>query len=312
MTKIAEFTFLSTDGKTILHGVEWLPENCQPTAVLQISHGVAEYILRYDHFARWLNDRGIIVVGHDHLGHGGSIPAGGTPVYFGDGNTWETVVDDIHVLRRRLMQQYPDLPHFLLGHSMGSFLARSYLIRYPGTVRAAIIMGTGWQPEAVITGGLAIARLIARRKGDCGTSDLVTSLAFGSYNKSFTPVRTPYDWLSADTDNVDRYIADPLCGSDATVGLFREMLRGFRFNQKPANLARMDKNTPILFISGLMDPVGEQGKGVRRSCEAFQAAGVKDLALQLYPGLRHEILNETARQETVYGDIYRWMSAYLS
>lgn len=311
MTKITEFTFPSTDGKTTLHAVSWLPEDREPTAVLQISHGVAEYILRYDGFARWLNQQGILVVGHDHLGHGGSLPAGGTPVYFGDGNTWETVVDDIHALRQQLQQQYPHLPHFLLGHSMGSFLARSYLIRYPGNVRAAIIMGTGWQPEAVITGGLAVASLIARSKGDSGTSALVTSLAFGSYNKAFSPVRTPYDWLSADTDNVDRYIADPQCGNDATVGLFREMLRGFRFNQNKANLRRMDKDTPILFISGLMDPVGEQGKGVRRSCEAFQAAGVKDLALQLYPGLRHEILNEKGRQETVYGDIYRWMAAYI-
>ncbi|MBQ0037670.1 MAG: lysophospholipase [Clostridiales bacterium] len=311
MTKITEFTFLSTDGKTALHGVTWLPSDRETVAVLQISHGVAEYILRYDAFARYLNEQGIAVVGHDHLGHGGSIPAGGIPVYFGHGNTWETVVDDIHALRQRIAQEYPDLPVFLLGHSMGSFLARSYLIRYPSTVRGAIIMGTGWQPEAIISGGLTMAKLIARRKGDSGTSKLVTSLAFGSYNKAFTPVRTPYDWLSADTDNVDRYIADPLCGNDATVGLFRQMLLGFRFNQKKSQLARMDKRTPIFFVSGQMDPVGEQGKGVRRSCEAFRNAGVTDLALRLYPGLRHEILNEASQQSRVFQDIYQWMAAYI-
>lgn len=311
MTKILEFTFPSTDGKTSLHGVQWLPEDREPVAVLQIAHGVAEYILRYDGFARFLNEQGIAVIGHDHLGHGQSIPEGGTPVYFGDGNTWETVVDDIHALHLQIAGQYSDLPLFLMGHSMGSFLARSYLIGYPGTVRGAIIMGTGWQPEAVLAGGLSVAKLMARSKGGKATSDLITALAFGSYNKPFTPARTPYDWLSADSDNVDRYIADPLCGNDATVGLFYEMLRGFRFNQQAKNLQRMDPNVPVLFISGQMDPVGALGKGVRRSCEAFRDAGVKDLALQLYPGLRHEILNEASQQQTVYRDIYRWLSAYL-
>ena len=144
MTNKTDFTFLSSDGKTRLHGIAWVPEDVTPVAVLQIVHGVAEYIGRYDDFARFLNSHGVIVVGHDHLGHGLSLPEGGTPVYFGDGSTWETVVDDIHLLHDRLRDQYPDLPILLMGHSMGSFLSRSYLIRYPGTVDGAIIMGTGY------------------------------------------------------------------------------------------------------------------------------------------------------------------------
>ena len=309
MTNIREFTFLSSDGKTNLHAMEWLPDGT-PRAVLQITHGVAEHIARYDGFARFLNEQGIAVVGHDHLGHGQSVTANGTPVYFGDGNSWFNVVDDVYALHLRLKGAFPDVPLFLMGHSMGSFVARSYLIRYPGTVRAAILMGTGWQPEVMLTGGLAIAGWIAHRQGADTVSDLATQLAVGAYNKAFAPNRTEVDWLSADTDNVDRYIADPLCGQSPTVGLFREMLRGIRFNQRGENLLKMDKELPVLFISGEMDPVGDMMKGVERSCTAFQHAGIKDVTVLSYPGLRHEILNEKDRQETVYGDILRWLEKY--
>ena len=245
MTDFQEFTFLSSDGHTQLHGAQWTPADREPIAVLQIAHGVAEHILRYDDFARYLNDRGILVAGHDHLGHGKSLPEGGTPVYFGDGSTWETVVDDIHLLHDRLREQYPDLPILLMGHSMGSFLSRSYLIRYPGTVDAAIIMGTGWQPEMTIRGGLLLAGILSGLKGPDAVSKLVTNMAFGAYNKAFgDKPRTPNDWLSADTDNVDRYMADPLCGADATVGLFRQMLRGLRFNQTPGTSTGWTKTPP--------------------------------------------------------------------
>lgn len=185
MTDFQEFTFLSSDGHTQLHGAQWTPADREPIAVLQIAHGVAEHILRYDDFARYLNDRGILVAGHDHLGHGKSLPEGGTPVYFGDGSTWETVVDDIHLLHDRLREQYPDLPILLMGHSMGSFLSRSYLIRYPGTVDAAIIMGTGWQPEMTIRGGLLLAGILSGLKGPDAVSKMVTNMAFGAYNKAF-------------------------------------------------------------------------------------------------------------------------------
>ena len=310
MTNLQEFTFLSTDGKTTLHGMEWVPEGRDIVGVLQIAHGVAEHIARYDHFARFLNEQGVAVVGNDHLGHGKSIAPGATPIYFGDGNTWDTVVDDLYTLHLRIKDKFPGVPLFLMGHSMGSFLARTYLIRYPGTVQAAIIMGTGWQPEIMLTGGLTMAGTIARRSGESATSDMVTNLAFGSYNKAFAPNRTPVDWLSVDTDNVDRYIADPLCGLPATVGLFRQMLTGIRFNQRPDNLRKMDKDMPILFISGEQDPVGGMMKGVVRSRDAFLAVGVKDVTLLSYAGLRHEILNEKAQQQTVYNDIWSWLKKY--
>lgn len=310
MTNMTEFTFLSTDGKTQLHGMRWEPDGGSVRAVLQICHGVAEHIARYDAFARYLNGLGIAVVGHDHLGHGLSLPEGGTPVYFGAGNTWNTVVDDIYVLHQRIRLWYPDVPLCIMGHSMGSFLTRTYLIRYPGTVKAAIIMGTGWQPKAVIAGGMAVAKAVGAVVGENGTSDLVTNLAFGAYNKLFAPNRTSCDWLSADEGNVDAYMADPLCGADATVGLFRQMLSGIRFNQKLSNLRQMDPRIPVLFVAGEKDPVGDCGNGVRRTYQEFRRAGVQDCTLKLYPGLRHEILNEKAQQQ-IFEDIGQWLTSKL-
>lgn len=311
MTNLSDFTFLSSDGHTQLHGMLWEPEGVPVRAVLQVCHGVAEHIARYDGFARALNEQGIVVAGHDHLGHGKSLPEGDTPVYFGRGNTWSTVVDDIYVLHQRLRQRYPDVPLCIMGHSMGSFLTRTYLIRYPGTVRAAVIMGTGWQPRAAITGGLAVANAVAAVAGEDATSDLVTELAFGSYNKLFAPNRTKVDWLSADESNVDDYIADPLCGADATVELFRQMLHGIRFNQRQSHLRQMDRDMPVLFVAGDKDPVGSCGKGVRQTYDAFKAAGMRDCTLKLYPGLRHEILNEKAYAPAITKDIETWLLSKL-
>ena len=312
MTNCEHFRFPSSDGKTQLHACLWIPdEKIKFRGVLQIAHGVAEHIERYDDFARYLNEQGIVVAGHDHLGHGKSLPEGGTPVYFGEENGWTHAVDDIHSLHEILAKRFKRLPHLIMGHSMGSFLTRTYLIRYPGEKKAAILMGTGWQPSYMLTGGSLIAKRFYYKNGGSSTSNFVTELAFGGYNRAFAPNRTGFDWLSADPENVDRYIADPLCGADATVGLFRDMLGGIRFNQKPANLKKMDPSMPVLFISGEDDPVGAMGKGVKRSCAAFQKAGMQDVTIKLYAGLRHEILNEKPMQQTAYADIHDWLSRYI-
>lgn len=302
-----EFTFPSADHKTQIHAVEWLPENTVQ-AVLQISHGVSEYILRYEPFAEYLAVRGFAVVGHDHLGHGGSMAPDGSPMYFGPKGSWNWVVQDIETRRTLAKQKFPTLPYFLLGHSMGSFLARTYLIQHPGTVDGAILMGTGQMASALIAGGKAVAAIESLRVGESNASPLVQQLAFGTYNKLFAPNRTGFDWLSVNTENVDRYIADPLCGGNPSIGLFREMLGGMSFIAKPEQLKRMDIATPILFISGEMDPVGDCGKGVKRAYSSFQKAGVQDVSLKLYPELRHEILCESCC-ETVFDDIYQWLKA---
>ena len=304
-----EFTFRSADGKTDIHAVEWVPEG-EIRAVLQISHGVSEYILRYAPFARFMNDRGIAVVGHDHLGHGSSVAPGSARMYFGGRGSWQYVVDDIHTRRQLAGERFPGLPYFLMGHSMGSFLARTYLIRYPGTVDGAIIMGTGQMPAAVLAAGQRVAILEGKRVGEDKPSALVEKLAFGAYNKRFAPNRTAFDWLSINENNVDRYIADPLCGGSPSTGLFREMLGGMRFIRQKENLAKMDRNTPVFFISGARDPVGDMGKGVQQAFDSFREAGVRDVELRLWPKLRHEILNEYCGA-AVAEDVAVWLEKHL-
>ena len=310
MTNKTDFTFLSTDGKTQLHGILWEPTEAAPVAVLQIAHGVAEYIDRYDDFARFMNSHGVVVAGHDHLGHGASVTANGTPVYFGDGATWRTVTDDLYALHTILKENYPALPQVLLGHSMGSFLTRSFLIRYPGQVKAAIIMGTGWQGSLTLWAGIALSSILASKGADKPNA-LITKLAFGAYNNKIKNARTPSDWLSVDQENVDAYMADPLCGGEMTVGLFREMLRGIRFNQRFSSLDKMDGKTPVLLISGNSDPVGGMGGGVHQTYLEFKRSGVADCTTRLYPELRHEILNEKAHRDEVYHDIWNWMEERL-
>lgn len=304
-----DFAFPSADGMTRIHAVEWVPEGA-PQAVLVVSHGVSEYILRYEGLARFLTERGFVVAGHDHLGHGTSVAAGAPRLYFGPRGSWDWVVQDLYTRRNLAGERYPGLPVFLLGHSMGSFLARTYLIRYPGTLAGAILMGTGQMAPAVVAAGRVLAAREAKKVGDTHPSPLVNKLAFEAYNQKFAPNRTAYDWLSVNQENVDNYLADPLCGGDPTIGLFREMLGGIAYIEKAENLKRMNRNTPILFLSGAEDPVGDMGKGVRRAYRSFCRSGVRDVEMKLYPGARHEILNE-AQGETVCADICRWLEAKL-
>ena len=304
-----EFTFPSADGSTQIHAVEWLPDG-EVRAVLQIAHGVSEYILRYEPFAAYLAERGFAVVGHDHLGHGGSLGPNGSPMYFGPKGSWDWVVQDMESRRLLAREKFPSLPYFLLGHSMGSFLSRTYLIRHPGKVDGAVLMGTGQMAAPLVVGGKLVAAVEGLRVGESNASPLIQKLAFGAYNQKFAPNRTGFDWLSVNAENVDRYIADPLCGGNPSIGLFREMLDGISLIGNPTQLKHMDLTTPILLISGAMDPVGDFGKGVRKVHALFQAAGVRDVTLKLYPELRHEILCETDR-ETVFEDVFQWLCSKL-
>lgn len=304
-----DFAFPSADGITRIHAVEWVPEGA-PQAVLVVSHGVSEYILRYEGLARFLTERGFAVAGHDHLGHGSSVAEGRPRLYFGKKGSWDWVVSDLYQRRQLAGQRFPGVPVFLMGHSMGSFLARTYLIRYPGTVQGAILMGTGQMSPALVAAGRAIAAREIRKVGEDHSSPVVMKLAFGAYNKRFAPNRTAFDWLSLDTGNVDRYLKDPQCGENPTVGLFREMLSGIAFITKGANLKKMNMNTPILFISGAQDPVGDCGKGVERAAVSFRRAGARDVTVKLYPELRHELLQE-AEAPQVCEDLYQWLASKL-
>lgn len=237
------------------------------------------------------------------MGHGGSIVSG-TQGYFSGG--WLNAVADVKALHDRTAMEYPGIPYIILGHSMGSFLLRTYLYTYPADLDAAIISGTGWEKPATIKAGLLLCRIEEKRLGETKTSPVLNSLIFGGYNKVFKPNRTPSDWICSDEQVVDKYQADPLCGFDATIGLARDMLTGIRMNEDPTNLMKMNKSLPVLFVSGAKDPVGGMSKGVLACIDAFKRSGIRSVTIHIYPEGRHEMLNEVNRVD-VYNDILTWL-----
>ena len=302
-----EFTF-PTRENTLIHCCKWLPER-EPVGVVQLVHGICEYIARYDAFANVLTAQGFIVVGEDHMGHGGSISESIPQGTFSGG--WLAAVSDTWRLFRMTREEYPELPYFLYGHSMGSFLTRTFLYTHPDAELAgAVLSGTGWMPKAVLKSGRAVCKLEARRRGGKNPSPTVNKLMFGSYTKDIENPRTPFDWLSRDDAEVDKYIADPLLGFAASIGLSDDMLGGMLMNENAKNLAKMPKNLPILFVSGDKDPVGSMGKGVEKTYAAFVKAGMKDVQKKLYPGGRHEMHNELNREE-LFKDVTGWLKEHI-
>ena len=310
MSIVSEYFFPSSDGRTLIHVNQWTPAGREIAGVVQIAHGVAEYGRRYEPFARFLCRHGFVVTANDHLGHGLSRMEGAPMVYLGEEDGWWHVVDDMEELRSRTARVFPDKPYFLFGHSMGSFLSRTHLIRYPGAVDGCVLCGTGHPSKAIIAGGKLLTDKERRRLGKNAFSVRVDDIAFGAYNRHFAPTRTKHDWVSLSTENVDAYIADPLCGGDVTLGLFRDMLEGLTYITRQSNMDKMDKEMPVFFIAGDQDPVGDMGKGVQKAYDCFRKAGLRDVRMKLYHGLRHEILNEATRQY-VYQDVLDWLSARI-
>lgn len=287
-----------------IHGCRWTPEE-SPKAVVQIVHGIAEFIERYDEFAAYLNGLGFLVVAEDHMGHGQSVGENGIQGYFHGG--WFTAVEDTMTLLRETQAAYPDIPYVLFGHSMGSFMARTILCKYPDSgISAAVICGTGWQPAALLPPVTRFIEAVCRKDGEDKPSAFLENLVFGSYNKRVEHPRTAYDWLSRDAKIVDAYIAHPMCGFTPTAGLLREMMKGLTYIEKPAHLEAMKKDLPVFFVAGGDDPVGNYGKGVKRTVSEFKKAGMTDVSCRIYPLCRHEILNEINRQE-IFEDIGGWI-----
>lgn len=309
MPSFRDFYFDSSTGKNKIRTRICEPDT-EPRAVVQIVHGIAEHIERYDDFMSFLAENGFVAVGTDHLGHGKSIERPEDKGVIAEKDGWRYIVDDEEILRLAMKATYPGLPLVIFGHSMGSFVARTHLIRYPGGFDVAIISGTGNQGKALALGGLFMGNLITAVKGAHHYSDFLNNLAFGSYNKIYGEPRTGYDWLTRDEAVVDKYIEDPLCGFVPSCSLFRDMLAGVNFITAKKNLAPMKKDVPVYFMSGEMDPVGECGKGVQKAYKLFVDTGMKDVSIKLYPEGRHEMLNELNKDE-VYADILSWLSSRL-
>lgn len=300
-----EFTFLSKDGKTNIHAIEWIPEG-KVLGVLQICHGMVEYINRYHDFAEYMTENGYYVVGHDHLGHGKSVLSADYLGYFAEKDGNACVIADIHKLRLLTAEKYQDVPYIMLGHSMGSFLLRQYLGTYAEGLSAAIIMGTGQQPGVILSAGKVICRLIAGVKGWTYRSKLVNNMAIGSYNKRFEAENCPAAWLSKDTESTMKYAGDPLCTYIFTVNAYYNMFTGMSIMNKQEKAGKLRKDLSLLLVAGEDDPVGNFGKSVDNLYDFYKKCGIQDVQQKLYKEDRHEILNELDKA-VVYEDILRWI-----
>ena len=298
----------SKDSKNNLNTVIWETEK-EPVGVLQIVHGMAEYIDRYDNFAKYMTEHGFNVIGHDHLGHGYSVSDERDYGFFAEENGDKIIIEDMHSVTQYAKEKWEELPNFILGHSMGSFCLRQYLTKYSNDVFGAIIMGTGWIPSAAALLGKTIATNTCKSKGSHTVNPLLIKLTLEPYNKPFAPARTNCDWLSRDEKQVDLYVNDKLCGFDFTAGAYKDFFTVLEKIAKNRQLIGMRKSLPILITSGSVDPVG--GK---KACEKLNAqykrCGIDDVTLKLWENDRHEILNELDKSD-VYDYICTWLKSKI-
>lgn len=306
MVRKKELYFDSRDNVSKIHAVQWIPDTDKPICILQIIHGMAEYVDRYDSFAQFMADKGILVVGEDHLGHGNSVVEGKPCGYFCEQDAATVVVRDSHRLKKMIQQEYPGVPYIILGHSMGSFILRNYLLRYGTGIQAAIIVGTGTQPGISLLAGKAIAAVQKAVYGAEHKSRLLNAICFLGYTSKIKNKSTAMDWLSKDESVVEAYLKDEKCGFTFTVNGFQTLFELIGRLNKKENLHKMPKDLPVLFASGTADPVGNYGKGVKMVCRSFLDTGMKNVQMKLYEDGRHEILNETDKRK-VYDDIYLWI-----
>lgn len=294
----------AADGLPV-HVMEWLPA-AEVKGVLQIAHGMAEHGARYERLAKFLNDAGYAVYANDHRGHGLSIPEGQTPGHMADDDGWIKAVDDLLRINQEISGRHPGKKIGLLGHSMGSFLAQSYLAKHGATIECAVLSATNGPPGFLGKIGQFVIRIEKMRLGIEGHSALMANMTFKAFNKAFKPNRTEFDWLSRDEAEVDKYVADPLCGFDCSVATWMGLLDALPQIASDGSLSAMNKNMPIYVCSGTDDPIGEKTKGVARLLAAYKKHGFAKVSHIYYPSGRHEIFNETNRDE-VMADLRKWM-----
>jgi alpha-beta hydrolase superfamily lysophospholipase len=303
------FTLTAADG-TELFVRRWLPDK-PAKSVVQIIHGLAEHGARYGRFAAALNEHGYAVYANDHRGHGKTAKTSEDLGFFAARDGWRKCLDDLWLLHQRIAADHPGLSIILLGHSMGSTMARQFIMEHGDSLAGAVLSGPSGQPAATAALGRAITRLERLRLGPRGRSRIISNLTFDGFNKTFAPARTPFDWLSRDPAEVDKYVADPLCGFPAGVQLWVEMLDAWKEISSPASCRRVPKNLPLYVIAGQRDPVSGAGKQIEPMIAAYRAAGLEQIECRIYPEARHELLNETNRDE-VTRDLIAWLDRVTS
>lgn len=304
-----EFTFKSNSGLADIHCASYLPENGEVKAVIQIAHGMAEHLERYEAFAEELCKNGVAVYINDHLGHGLSVASKSELGYFGEKDGWKNFVEDCHNLMEIAKSENPGKPYIFFGHSMGSFVARAFSAKYADEINAAVYCGTAG-PNPAAGAGKMVANLIIKLKGDHYKSKLIDKMAFGTYNSKFEQ-RTAFDWLSRDNFQVDKYIADEYCGFLFTAAGYRDLFSLLAYVSSKEWFEGLSKELPVLIISGAMDPVCNYSKGIDQVCNMFKAAGKTNVQKILYPDARHEILNEEACFGTVCKDVLGFINSVI-
>ena len=305
-----DITFLSSNKKTNIHAIICQPKNGQFTRIIQIIHGMCEYIERYLPFIEYLATKGFIVVGHDHLGHGQSIKSPDDLGYFGEPNPSDLLIQDIHSLRKIIVKKYPNLPYFMCGHSMGSYLLRQYICTYSKGLAGIIILGTGYMSPCESLLALGFINVLSCFKGIKHKSNLTKKISFelGPYSKyDHQKKDLNNSWISRDPEIVKKYYEDKNCQFDFTLNGYYGLVQSIRYSCDPSNVAKIKKDIPILFVSGDCDPVGNNGEGVRKSYEIMKLIGSVDVSMKLFIGCRHEVLNELNKDE-VYEYILNWIN----
>ena len=294
-------------GAVTLPAVIWLPEQ-EIKAVLQITHGMTEHMDRYESLAADLCSRGIAVAGFDLRGHGKN-PGNPEIASFGEGG-WTASIEDMRLFFMELRSRFPGVPHYMLGFSLGSFLLREYLTKYPCEAELAGAIIAGHQPGWILAVMMAIVKGAFKKAGFDGTTDLIKQLSFGTYNQKFKPNRTEADWLCSDVSALDAYLADPLVRKNISAGLFWELLGSMKRSGSAFEYDGWDTSLPILLISGREDPVGDAGNGVRTIYNRMKKVGMENVALNLLPNARHDIFHEEANgtAEAVRHCIAAWLT----
>lgn len=303
MVRREELFYDSRDGESRIHAIKWVPET-EPVGILLIVHGMAEHIKRYDRFARFLAEKGILVAGNDHLGHGES--ANGRYGYFCKNEASLVVVKDVHRLKKLMQEEHPGIPIMILGHSMGSFITRNYLLRYAKGIDGVILSGTGTKDSATLLMTIGLIRVLSLFQGWKHRSNLVNTLAFGSFNKKIRPRNSVFDWLSTDRKTVEDYMNDPECGFTFTLNGFDTLSRLIYQLKNTNELKKIPPLLPMLLIAGEEDPTGNYGAGVKKVYQEYLDAGLTNVKMTLFEGMRHEVLNEQDYQK-VYDSIYQWI-----
>ena len=300
-----EIQFIGANG-TMLPGIVWQPV-CKPTMIVQITHGMTEHIGRYEKLAEMLTDYGIAVAVFDLRGHGKN-PGDSQCASFGV-NGWNYALHDMHLFYLELKSRFPNVPHFMLGFSLGSFLLRDYLSIYYDKVDGAIIMGTGHQPKAILNMLMPVVKREIKAHGFDNSTEKIKKLSFETYNQKFAPNMTAVDWLCADTTERIKYRGDPLCRKTISAGLFWQLLDSMKRTGNLSSYRRWDKQMPVLLLSGEKDPVGDFGKGVQRVKQSMSKAGMKHIQMRFIPNARHDLLHEvkSGGSEEAFDILTNWL-----